>query len=79
MLKKGKSKHYFCYSVPLCKFLEYNKNIKSIEKMNGVHPITKKEFKVFYRNNNLDIALTEWKQVKIQAIEYIKSLSVLKV
>jgi hypothetical protein len=73
----NKSNLYYCYSIPLFKYLENEKDIKSIGNKSGFHPTTRKEYKVFYRNDELDIALTEWKQVKIQAIEYIKSQNTL--
>jgi len=77
ILERDNLKYFYCYSPPLCMFLE-QKNIKSINEKDGTHPITKKKYKVFLKDEILDNALNDWKQVKVDAIEYIKNKNIIQ-
>lgn len=53
---------FYCYSGKLKSFLIYKNNIRYLHK--GHNDKTNKDFWVFYRDEQLNNALTEWSNIK---------------
>jgi hypothetical protein len=64
---------YYCYSKPQKEFIE-SFGISCLDEVNLFHSRTNKQYWRFNRGYELDIALNRWKQNKIEAINYIKTI-----
>ena len=63
---------FYCYSIPLKKYLE-SKNILPINEDFEINPHSGKKYWKFQKGDKLDHYLSIWKDNKIKAIKLLKN------